>query len=93
MPVVSGFAVLAAFLWAYPRQTDIVDGYSLIHFRGNGGMTYVINEGGIKLAGPKINKLEVTDTEIIGLGGQDGTTAFSIERATGIVTHLEDERE
>lgn len=91
--VIGACAALAAFVWAYPRQTDIVDGYSLFHFRGSGGMTYVVDQNGIKLAGPKINELEVTDAKIVGLGGQDGATAFSIDRATGFVTHFEGESE
>ena len=84
--------ILAVFLWATPKRTDIADGYSLIHFRGNGGMTYVTNEGGIKLAGPVVRDLQVTETAIIGMGGKDGSVAFSIDRATGDVTHSESER-
>lgn len=72
---------------AIPERSFVAEGYELIHFRGNGGMTYVINEDGIKLTGPVIRELQVTEDEIHGLSGKNGTIPFSIDRRTGEISH------
>ncbi|MDF1656171.1 MAG: hypothetical protein P1U58_01095 [Verrucomicrobiales bacterium] len=87
--IISVLAIVSLYFWATPERTMIADGYELIHFRGNGGMTYVINGGGIKLAGPVIKNLTIDEKQISGLGGPKGETPFSIDRQSGEVTHSE----
>ncbi|MEM9283444.1 MAG: hypothetical protein AAGA96_16595 [Verrucomicrobiota bacterium] len=90
-----GVGLIAFFLvaltvllwWASPKITPITENFSLIHYRGSKGQTYIINKRGMKLTGPVIADLEVTSEAIFGRSGTEGNVPFVIDRRTGLIEY------